>query len=174
MVISFNKGDAVAINEKKWKPHERLIKLNDYGHEHGIGREDIVENRFVGMKSRGVYETPGGTILAKAHRAIESITLDRGEAHIKDEIMPKYAEIIYNGLWFSSEREAMQQLIDSTQKKVTGDVKIKLIKGNVIVVGRRSPYSRYNLSLVSFDEVGDYDQKDAEGFIKITSLRLKK
>jgi argininosuccinate synthase len=174
IVISFDKGDAVAINKKKLKPHELLAKLNDYGCEHGIGREDIVENRFVGMKSRGVYETPGGTILAKAHRAIESITLDRGEAHIKDEIMPKYAETIYNGLWFSSEREAMQELIDSTQKKVTGDVKVKLIKGNVIVVGRRSPYSKYNLSLVSFDEVGDYDQKDAEGFIKITSLRLKK
>ncbi len=174
IIISFNGGDAVAINEKKLKPHELLTNLNDYGYEHGIGREDIVENRFVGMKSRGVYETPGGTILAKAHRAIESITLDRGEAHIKDEIMPKYAETIYNGLWFSSEREAMQQLIDSTQKKVTGDVKIKLIKGNVIVVGRRSPYSKYNLSLVSFDEAGDYDQKDAEGFIKITSLRLKK
>jgi argininosuccinate synthase len=174
IVISFDKGDAVAINKKKLKPHELLAKLNDYGYEHGIGREDIVENRFVGMKSRGVYETPGGTILAKAHRAIESITLDRGEAHIKDEIMPKYAETIYNGLWFSSEREAMQELIDSTQKKVTGDVKIKLIKGNVIVVGRRSPYSKYNLSLVSFDEAGDYDQKDAEGFIKITSLRLKK
>ena len=174
IVISFNEGDAIAINEKKLKPHELLTELNNYGFEHGIGREDIVENRFVGMKSRGVYETPGGTILAKAHRAIESITLDRGEAHIKDEIMPKYAETIYNGLWFSSEREAMQQLIDSTQKKVTGDVKIKLIKGNVIVVGRRSPYSKYNLSLVSFDEAGDYDQKDAEGFIKITSLRLKK
>ena len=174
IIISFDKGDAVAINENKLKPHELLTSLNDYGYEHGIGREDIVENRFVGMKSRGVYETPGGTILAKAHRAIESITLDRGEAHIKDEIMPKYAETIYNGLWFSSEREAMQELIDSTQKKVTGDVKIKLIKGNVIVVGRRSPYSKYNLSLVSFDEAGDYDQKDAEGFIKITSLRLKK
>jgi argininosuccinate synthase len=174
IVISFDKGDAVAINKKKLKPHELLSRLNDYGYEHGIGREDIVENRFVGMKSRGIYETPGGTILAKAHRAIESITLDRGEAHIKDEIMPKYAETIYNGLWFSSEREAMQELIDSTQKKVTGDVKIKLIKGNVIVVGRRSPHSKYNLSLVSFDEAGDYDQKDAEGFIKITSLRLKK
>ena len=174
IIISFDKGDAVAINENKMKPHKLLTKLNDYGYQHGIGREDIVENRFVGMKSRGVYETPGGTILAKAHRAIESITLDRGEAHIKDEIMPKYAETIYNGLWFSSEREAMQELIDSTQKKVTGDVKIKLIKGNVIVVGRRSPYSKYNLSLVSFDEAGDYDQKDAEGFIKITSLRLKK
>ena len=173
IVISFNKGDAVAINEKKLKPHELLTKLNNYGFEHGIGREDIVENRFVGMKSRGVYETPGGTILAKAHRAIESITLDRGEAHLKDEIMPKYAETIYNGLWFSSERIAMQKLIDSTQINVTGDVRLKLTKGNIIVVGRRSPFSRYNLSLVSFDEVGDYNQKDAEGFIKITSLRLK-
>jgi len=173
IVISFNKGDAVAINEEKLKPHELLAKLNNYGFEHGIGREDIVENRFVGMKSRGVYETPGGTILAKAHRAIESITLDRGEAHLKDEIMPKYAETIYNGLWFSSERIAMQKLIDSTQINVTGDVRLKLTKGNVIVIGRRSPFSRYNLSLVSFDEVGDYDQKDAEGFIKITSLRLK-
>ena len=174
IIISFEKGDPVAINEKNLKPHELLSKLNQYGHDHGIGREDIVENRFVGMKSRGVYETPGGTILAKAHRAIESITLDRGEAHIKDEIMPKYAETIYNGFWFSSEREAMQELIDSTQKNVSGDVKLKLIKGNVIVIGRRSPYSKYNLSLVSFDEEGDYDQKDAEGFIKITSLRLKK
>jgi len=173
IVISFNKGDAVAINEKKLKPHELLTKLNNYGFEHGIGREDIVENRFVGMKSRGVYETPGGTILAKAHRAIESITLDRGEAHLKDEIMPKYAEIIYNGLWFSSERIAMQKLIDSTQINVTGDVRLKLTKGNVIVVGRKSPFSKYNLSLVSFDEAGDYNQKDAEGFIKITSLRLK-
>ena len=174
IVISFNEGDPVAINEEKLKPHELLTKLNNYGFEHGIGREDIVENRFVGMKSRGVYETPGGTILAKAHRAIESITLDRGEAHLKDEIMPKYAETIYNGLWFSSERIAVQNLIDSTQKNVTGDVRLKLIKGNVIVVGRRSPFSRYNPSLVSFDEAGDYDQKDAEGFIKITSLRLKK
>ena len=163
----------VAINEIKLKPHEILTKLNDYGYEHGIGREDIVENRFVGMKSRGVYETPGGTILAKAHRAIESITLDRGESHLKDEIMPKYAETIYNGLWFSSEREAMQKMIDETQKNVTGDVRLKLFKGNVIISGRRSPYSKYKLSLVSFDEVGDYDQKDAEGFIKISSLRLK-
>jgi len=174
IIISFAKGDPVAINEKKLKPHELLSKLNEYGYEHGIGREDIVENRFVGMKSRGVYETPGGTILAKAHRAIESITLDRGAAHLKDEIMPKYAEIIYNGLWFSSEREAMQRMIDHTQKNVTGDVKLKLFKGNVIITGRRSPYSKYKLSLVSFDEVGDYDQRDAEGFIKITSLRLKK
>ena len=174
IIISFEKGDPVAINEKKLKPHELLSKLNEYGYEHGIGREDIVENRFVGMKSRGVYETPGGTILAKAHRAIESITLDIGEAHLKDEIMPKYAEIIYNGLWFSSERESMQRMIDHTQKNVTGDVKLKLFKGNVIITGRRSPYSKYKLSLVSFDEVGDYDQRDAEGFIKITSLRLKK
>ncbi len=174
ILISFEKGDAVAINEVKLKPHELLSKLNDYGYDHGIGREDIVENRFVGMKSRGVYETPGGTILAKAHRAIESITLDRGEAHLKDEIMPRYAEIIYNGLWFSSERESMQQMIDHTQKNVSGDVRLKLFKGNVIINGRRSANSRYKVSLVSFDEVGDYDQRDAEGFIKITSLRLKK
>jgi len=173
LIISFEKGDAVAINENKLKSYEVLTKLNEYGHNHGIGREDIVENRFIGMKSRGIYETPGGTILAKAHRTLESITLDRGEAHLKDEIMPKYAEAIYNGLWFSSERIAMQTLIDQTQKNVTGDVKIKLFKGNVIIQGRRSPFSKYNLSLVSFDEVGDYEQKDAEGFIKITSLRLK-
>ena len=174
IIISFEEGDVVAINKQKLKPHEVLNKLNNYGFEHGIGREDIVENRFIGMKSRGVYETPGGTILAKAHRAIESITLDRGEAHLKDEIMPKYAETIYNGFWFSSEREAMQTMIDNSQKNVTGDVKLKLFKGNVIIIGRRSPYSKYKLSLVSFDEVGDYDQRDAEGFIKITSLRLKK
>ena len=174
IVVSFEKGDAVAINEQKLQPHKLLIKLNELGYEHGIGREDIVENRFVGMKSRGIYETPGGTILAKAHRAIESITLDRGEAHLKDEIMPKYAETIYNGLWFSSERKALQKLIDSTQSNVTGDVKLKLYKGNVIIEGRRSPFTKYKLSLVSFDEVGDYNQKDAEGFIKIISLRLKK
>jgi len=173
IVISFEQGDPIAINEQKLEPHELLSKLNYYGYDHGIGREDIVENRFVGMKSRGIYETPGGTILAKAHRAIESITLDRGEAHLKDEIMPKYAETIYNGLWFSSEREAMQQMIDSTQKYVTGDVKLKLFKGNVILTGRKSPFSKYKLSLVSFDEIGDYDQKDAEGFIKINSLRLR-
>ena len=173
IIISFEQGDPVSINQKKLKAHELLSKLNEYGLNHGIGREDIVENRFVGMKSRGVYETPGGTILAKAHRAIESITLDRGEAHLKDEIMPRYAETIYNGLWFSSERLSMQSLIDSTQQKVTGDVRLKLFKGNVIVKGRRSPFSKYNLSLVSFDEVGDYNQRDAEGFIKINSLRLK-
>ena len=173
IIISFEKGDPVSINQEKMKAHKLLSKLNEYGLNHGIGREDIVENRFVGMKSRGVYETPGGTILAKAHRAIESITLDRGEAHLKDEIMPKYAETIYNGLWFSSERISMQSLIDSTQKTVTGDVRLQLFKGNVIVKGRRSPFSKYNLSLVSFDETGDYNQRDAEGFIKINSLRLK-
>ena len=173
IIISFEKGDPVSINQKKLKAHELLSKLNEYGLNHGIGREDIVENRFVGMKSRGIYETPGGTILAKAHRAIESITLDRGEAHIKDEIMPRYAETIYNGLWFSSERLSMQTLINSTQEKVTGEVRLKLFKGNVIVNGRRSPFSKYNSSLVSFDEVGDYNQRDAEGFIKINSLRLK-
>ena len=174
IIISFEQGNPIAINEKKLKPHELLSELNQYGYDHGIGREDIVENRFVGMKSRGIYETPGGTILAKAHRAIESITLDRGEAHLKDEIMPKYAQTIYNGLWFSSERQAMQRMIDETQKNVTGDVKLKLFKGNVNVTGRRSPFSKYKISLVSFDEVGGYDQRDAEGFIKITSLRLKK
>tara|TARA_Y100001970_G_scaffold166351_1_gene203466 strand:+ start:31502 stop:32695 length:1194 start_codon:yes stop_codon:yes gene_type:complete len=174
IIVSFESGDAFAINQKKMKAHELLSKLNEYGYNHGIGREDIVENRYVGMKSRGIYETPGGTILAKAHRAIESITLDRGEAHLKDEIMPKYAETIYNGYWFSSERLSMQSLIDSTQKRVSGDVKLQLYKGNVIVKGRRSPYSKYNQSLVSFDDIGDYNQKDAEGFIKINSLRLKK
>ena len=173
IIVSFKNGDAVAINNNKLKPHEVLSELNSYGYEHGIGREDIVENRFVGMKSRGVYETPGGTILAKAHRAIESIALDRGEAHLKDELMPKYAEVIYNGLWFSSERVALQNLIDSTQSNVSGDVKLKLFKGNVIVTGRRSPNSKYDLSMVSFDEKGDYDQRDAEGFIKINALRLK-
>ncbi len=173
IIISFERGDPVSINQKKLKAHELLSKLNEYGFNHGIGREDIVENRFVGMKSRGIYETPGGTILSKAHRAIESITLDRGEAHLKDEIMPKYAETIYNGLWFSSERLSMQSLIDVTQKKVSGDVRLQLFKGNVIIKGRRSPFSKYNLSLVSFDEVGDYNQRDAEGFININSLRLK-
>ena len=171
--ITFSKGDPVAVNDKKLKGHEILFLLNTIAGKHGIGRIDLVENRFIGMKSRGVYETPGGTILLHAHRAIESITLDRGEAHLKDEIMPKYAEAIYNGLWFSSERRAMQTLIDSTQSNVSGNVKLKLYKGNVIIVGRQSPLTLYNPSLVSFDERGDYNQKDAEGFIKISSLRLK-
>ena len=172
--IEFSNGDPVKLNGKIMKPHLMLSELNSKAGVHGVGRVDVVENRFVGMKSRGVYETPGGTILLHAHRAIESITLDRGEAHLKDELMPKYAELIYNGLWFSSERIAIQKLIDSTQSNVNGEVKIKLFKGNVIVLGRKSPNSLYDASLVSFDERGDYDQKDAEGFIKINSIRLKK
>ena len=173
IVISFENGDPVALNKKLYKPHEILFLLNSVASKHGIGRIDLVENRFVGMKSRGIYETPGGTILIKAHRAIESITLDKGEAHLKDELMPRYSETIYNGLWFSSERKSMQKLIDFTQKNVSGDVRLKIYKGNVIITGRKSPKSLYNPSLVSFDEPGDYNQKDAEGFIKITSLRLK-
>ena len=171
--VTYQKGDIVAIDGQAMKPHEVLEHLNRVAGENGIGRLDIVENRYVGMKSRGIYETPGGTILLKAHRAIESITLDRGEAHLKDEVMPKYAEAIYNGLWFSSERKAMQQMIDSTQLKVTGDVRLKIYKGNVIITGRKSPFSKYNLSLVSFDEEGDYNQKDAEGFIKLNALRFR-
>ena len=174
LTIGFKAGDPVYVNNKKLKPHELLAKLNSIAGNHGVGRVDLVENRFVGMKSRGVYETPGGTILLHARRAIESITLDKGEAHIKDEIMPKYAEIIYNGFWFSSERIAIQRLIDSTQEKVNGEVKVKIFKGNVIILGRKSNNSLYDNSLVSFDEVGNYDQKDAEGFIKINSVRLKK
>ena len=171
--ISFEQGDPISINDKKLKSHEILLLLNSIAGKHGVGRIDIVENRFVGMKSRGIYETPGGTILLHAHRAIESITLDRGEAHLKDELMPKYAEFIYNGLWFSSERNAMQKIVDATQKNVSGDVKLKIYKGNVIITGRRSTNSLYNSSLVSFDEKGNYDQKDATGFIKINSLRFK-
>ena len=174
ITIEYQNGDPIKLNDKKLKGYEILSALNQIAGKHGVGRIDIVENRFVGMKSRGIYETPGGTILLHAHRAIESITLDRGEAHLKDELMPKYAEIIYNGLWFSSERIAIQELIDSTQRKVNGEVRIKVFKGNVIVVGRRSPDSLYDTSLVSFDEKGDYNQKDAEGFIKINAVRLKK
>jgi argininosuccinate synthase len=174
IIIGFENGDPVSINEEKLKPHEILTKLNSIAGNHGVGRIDIVENRFVGMKSRGVYETPGGTILLDARRAIESITLDKGEAHLKDELMPKYAETIYNGFWFSSERVSMQKLIDSMSHKVSGDVKIKVFKGNVIILGRRSSNSLYDNSLVSFDEVGEYNQKDAEGFIKINSIRLRK
>ena len=174
LIIEFKNGDPVSINKDNLKPHDLLAKLNSVAGKHGVGRVDLVENRFVGMKSRGVYETPGGTILINARKAIESITLDKGEAHLKDEIMPKYAETIYNGFWFSSERIAMQSLIDSTQKKVNGQVKIKVFKGNVIILGRKSDDSLYDNSLVSFDEVGDYNQKDAEGFIKVNSVRLKK
>ena len=174
LIIEFKNGDPVSINNDNLKPHELLAKLNSIAGKHGIGRVDLVENRFVGMKSRGIYETPGGTILINARKAIESITLDKGEAHLKDEIMPKYAETIYNGFWFSSERIAMQRLIDSTQKNVNGEVKIKVFKGNVIILGRKSNNSLYDNSHVSFDEVGDYNQKDAEGFIKVNSVRLKK
>ena len=173
ITIEFKNGDPVSINEDNMKPHEILAKLNSVAGNHGVGRIDIVENRFVGMKSRGIYETPGGTILLHARRAIESITLDKGEAHLKDEIMPKYAEVIYNGFWFSTERIAMQELIDSMQNKVNGHVKLKIFKGNIITLGRKSPNTLYDTRIVSFDEKGDYNQKDAEGFIKINSIRLK-
>jgi argininosuccinate synthase len=170
--IDFEKGDAVAINGARMTPAQILETLNEYGKKHGIGRLDIVENRFVGMKSRGCYETPGGTILLKAHRAIESITLDKGEAHLKDEIMPKYAELIYNGFWFSPEREALQKLIDQTQENCEGTVKLKLYKGNVTVVGRKSPKSLFSPEFATFEEDSVYNQKDAEGFIKLNALRF--
>lgn len=172
--IGFEKGDAVSIDGKKLSPAALLTKLNELGHDNGIGRLDLVENRFVGMKSRGVYETPGGTILLAAHRAIESITLDRGAAHLKDEIMPRYAELIYNGFWFSPEREMLQALIDKSQEHVEGEVTLKLYKGNVLMAGRSSPKSLYSSALVTFeDDKGAYDQKDAEGFIKLNALRLR-
>jgi argininosuccinate synthase len=172
--IGFKRGDAVSLNGKAMSPATLLAELNKYGHDNGIGRLDLVENRFVGMKSRGVYETPGGTILLQAHRAIESITLDRGAAHLKDELMPRYAELIYNGFWFSPEREMLQALIDKSQELVEGTVRLKLYKGNVIVTGRESPASLYSSTLVTFeDDKGAYDQKDAEGFIKLNALRLR-
>ncbi len=172
--IGFVKGDPVSIDGKKLSPATLLKALNDLGRDNGIGRLDLVENRFVGMKSRGVYETPGGTILLAAHRAIESLTLDRGAAHLKDEIMPRYAELIYNGFWFSPEREMLQALIDKSQENVEGEVTLELYKGNVIVVGRESPKSLYSPTLVTFeDDKGAYDQKDAEGFIKLNALRLR-
>ncbi|WP_024791060.1 MULTISPECIES: argininosuccinate synthase [unclassified Lebetimonas] len=170
--IDFEKGDAVAINSKQMTPAKILETLNEFGKKHGIGRIDIVENRFVGMKSRGCYETPGGTILLKAHRAIESITLDKGEAHLKDEIMPKYAELIYNGFWFAPERKALQKLIDETQRNATGTVRLKLYKGNVYVVGRKSPYSLFSPEFATFEEDSVYNQKDAAGFIKLNALRF--
>lgn len=172
--IEFLKGDAVALNGKKLSPATLLAALNDLGRDNGIGRIDLVENRFVGMKSRGVYETPGGTILIAAHRAIESITLDRGAGHLKDELMPRYAELIYNGFWFSPEREMLQALIDKSQEDVEGTVRLKLYKGNVIVTGRKSAKSLYRDDLVTFeDDRGAYDQKDAEGFIRLNALRLR-
>lgn len=171
--IEFKKGDAVAIDGKKLSPAMLLTKLNELGGANGIGRADIVENRFVGMKSRGVYETPGGTILLVAHRAMESITLDRESMHLKDELMPKYAKLIYNGFWFSPEREMLQVAIDKSQENVSGVVRLKLYKGSVSVIGRKSPYSLYSQSHVTFEEDSVYDQKDAAGFIKLNALRLR-
>ncbi len=174
ITIGFEKGDAVSVNGEKLSPAMLLTKLNELGGKHGIGRLDLVENRFVGMKSRGIYETPGGTILLAAHRGIESITLDRGAAHLKDEIMPRYAELIYNGFWFSPEREMLQALIDQSQGFVSGEVSLKLYKGSAHVVGRSSPYSLYSEDLVTFEEgTGSYDHHDAEGFIRLNGLRLK-
>jgi argininosuccinate synthase len=172
--VDFEKGDAVAIDGKPLSPAALLTQLNELGRANGIGRLDLVENRFVGMKSRGMYETPGGTILLAAHRGIEQITLDRGAAHLKDELMPKYAELIYNGFWFSPEREMLQALIDHSQTYVTGRVRLKLYKGSVGVVGRSSPYSLYDQDLVTFEEGAvAYDHRDAAGFIKLNALRLR-
>lgn len=172
--IEFSKGDAIALNGERLSPATLFEKLNDLGRDNGIGRLDLVENRFVGMKSRGVYETPGGTILLAAHRAMESITLDRGAAHLKDDLMPRYAELIYNGFWFSPEREMIQAAVDLSQEHVEGKVRLKLYKGNVIVTGRQSDKSLYSEELVTFeDDQGAYDQKDAHGFIQLNALRLR-
>ena len=173
LIIEFKNGDPVSINNDNLKPHELLAKLNSIAGKHGVGRVDLVENRFVGMKSRGIYETPGGTILYHAHRAIESITLDKEAAHMKDELSPKYAELVYNGYWFSPEREMMQSMIDKSQEKVEGKVRIKLYKGNTMVTGRESSMSLYNPNLATFESDQVYSQKDAEGFIKLNALRLR-
>lgn len=174
ITIDFEKGDGIALNGVAMSPATLLAALNDLGRKHGIGRLDLVENRFVGMKSRGMYETPGGTIYHLAHRGIESITLDRGAAHLKDEWAPRYAEMIYNGFWFAPEREMMQAAIDYSQAKVAGTVRLKLYKGGVYVVGRKSPYSLYSEKVVTFeDDQGAYDQRDAAGFIKLNALRLR-
>jgi len=174
ITIDFEKGDPVAIDGQRLSPASLLTRLNELGHDNGIGRLDLVENRFVGMKSRGVYETPGGTILLAAHRGMESITLDRGAMHLKDELMPKYASLIYNGFWFSPEREMLQAAIDHSQAMVSGQVRVKLYKGNVTVVGRSSPYSLYDQELVTFEEGAvAYDHRDAAGFIKLNALRLR-
>ena len=174
ITIDFERGDGVALNGEGLSPATLLTRLNDLGRTHGIGRLDLVENRFVGMKSRGMYETPGGTIYALAHRGIEQLTLDRGAAHLKDELMPRYAELIYNGFWFAPEREMLQAAIDQSQRKVTGTVRLKLYKGGVYVVGRRSPHSLYSEKVVTFeDDQGAYDQRDAAGFIKLNALRLR-
>jgi len=172
--VGFEKGDAVSINGEPLSPATILTRLNELGGKHGIGRLDLVEGRFVGMKSRGIYETPGGTLLLEAHRGIEQITLDRGAAHLKDELMPRYAEVIYNGLWFSPEREMLQAMIDESQKHVTGTVRLKLYKGSARTVGRWSDHSLYSEEHVTFeDDAGAYDQKDAAGFIQLNALRLK-
>jgi argininosuccinate synthase len=174
ITIGFERGDAVSLDGEKLSPAALLARLNELGKANGIGRLDLVENRFVGMKSRGVYETPGGTILLVAHRGIESVTLDRGAAHLKDELMPRYAELIYNGFWFAPEREMLQALIDKSQEHVAGTVRLKLYKGNVMVTGRDSPNSLYSANLVTFeDDRGAYDQKDAAGFIRLNALRLR-
>ncbi|MBV8455146.1 MAG: argininosuccinate synthase, partial [Acetobacteraceae bacterium] len=172
--IDFERGDPVAVDGVRLSPAALLAKLNEMGKANGIGRLDLVENRYVGMKSRGVYETPGGTILLAAHRGIESITLDREAAHLKDQLMPRYAELIYYGFWFSPERRMLQALIDESQKSVTGRVRLKLYKGNVSVIGRESPKSLYSIRVVTFEEdEGAYDQFDAQGFIKLNALRLQ-
>jgi argininosuccinate synthase len=171
--VAFEKGDPVAIDGQDLSPAAVLTRLNELGGANGIGRLDLVENRFVGMKSRGIYETPGGTVLLTAHRAMESITLDRGAAHLKDELMPRYAELIYNGFWFSPERLMLQAMIDQSQEHVSGTVRLKLYKGNVIVTGRKSPRSLYSLAHVTFEEDAVYDQRDAEGFIRLNALRLR-
>ena len=171
--VGFEAGDAVSIDDERLSPAALLARLNTLGGDNGIGRLDLVENRFVGMKSRGVYETPGGTVLLAAHRGLESLTLDRGAAHLKDELMPRYAELIYNGLWFSPEREMLQAAIDESQKYVTGSVTLKLYKGTASVVARKSDYSLYSEAHVTFEEDAVYDQKDANGFIKLNALRLK-
>jgi argininosuccinate synthase len=174
ITIDFAKGDGVALNGEAMSPAALLTALNELGRKHGIGRLDLVENRFVGMKSRGMYETPGGEIYARAHRGIEQITLDRGAAHLKDELMPRYAELIYNGFWFAPEREMLQAAIDHSQQKVNGTVRLKLYKGLASVVGRKSPDSLYSERHVTFeDDAGAYDQKDAHGFIKLNALRLR-
>ncbi len=174
ITVDFERGDATAIDGKKLSPATLLAKLNELGKTNGIGRLDLVENRFVGMKSRGMYETPGGTILLAAHRGIEQITLDRGAAHLKDELMPKYAELIYNGFWFAPEREMLQAAIDRSQEFVTGRVRLKLYKGSVAVIGRESPYSLYDQDLVTFEEGAvAYDHRDAAGFIRLNALRLR-
>jgi argininosuccinate synthase len=171
--IDFDRGDAVAVDGVEMSPATLLTRLNELGGANGIGRIDIVENRYVGMKSRGVYETPGGTILIAAHRGIESITLDRGAAHLKDELMPRYAELVYNGFWFAPEREMIQAAVDESQKYVSGTVRLKLFKGSVSVVGRKSPVSLYSEQHVTFEADTVYDQRDAEGFIKLNALRLR-